>query len=417
MTFQSACPACGAPLPAGVRFCVACGAPVTLPPAVEVALPGSRRVRLSADTLSLRELQEVVEAGVAYWRQRLDQTEGVAREQAAAALKDLSRILDSLAAQIAQGRETVRITGRMPDAPRLCRTCGRGNRRTARYCVACGAPLRPDVRPSTQALPARTLIVAARTDRGRIRPLNEDTIYAGEFTTSAERIGTLLIVADGMGGHQAGEVASSLAVQALKQMLTEALNVRLPADDAAWHTLLREAVSEANRRIYALSRADSAKQGMGATLTVAIVTATRAHLAHVGDCRAYLMNPAGVTGNDAVWIQLTTDHTVVARLVDIGQLTLEQARTHPQRHMVYRALGVDPTTEVDTLSLALAPGDVLLLCSDGLVNHVDNDELARTVLEAPSADAACERLITLANQRGGADNISVVIARVQSPAA
>jgi len=256
--------------------------------------------------------------------------------------------------------------------------------------------------------------VAARTDRGVARPVNEDTVYAGEFTAGAVRIGTLLVVADGMGGHQAGDVASSLAVATLKTALTEALNASLPDDDQAWHALLREAVQEANRRVYARARADSASRGMGTTLTVALVTETRAHLAHVGDSRAYLLNPAGVTGEGSTWTQLTIDHTIVARLVDIGQLTPEQARVHPQRHMVYRSLGTDPVTEVDALSQSLAAGDVLVLCSDGLVNHVEDSELARIVLETPGEARACERLIALANERGGQDNISVVIARVNA---
>jgi serine/threonine protein phosphatase PrpC len=152
---------------------------------------------------------------------------------------------------------------------------------------------------------------------------------------------------------------------------------------------------------------------MGTTITVAVVIGKRAHVAHVGDSRAYLLNAAGVHGEGVTWTQLTHDHTIVARLVDIGQLTADEARTHPQRHMVYRSLGTDPTTDVDTLSQALAPGDVLLLCSDGLVNEVEDVELARIVLEGQSGPRICERLIGLANERGGRDNISVVIARAR----
>ncbi|MCX7790687.1 MAG: Stp1/IreP family PP2C-type Ser/Thr phosphatase [Chloroflexaceae bacterium] len=419
MTLQGspACPMCGAPLAPGARFCVRCGA-LAFPAAAnadEIALSGRQRVQISAGALSLRELLAVVESGVFYWRQRLERADGVAREQAVAAIKDLSQILDNLATQIAQGRETIRITGRLPPrrrAPRPCPLCGRGNRQAARYCMACGAPLHPGQRAEPSRLPARRLAIAARTDRGAVRPVNEDTVYAGEFTAGHSSIGTLLVVADGMGGHQAGDVASSLAVATLKQALTDALNASLPEDDQAWHALLRGAVQEANRQVYAQARADAARRGMGTTLTVAVVTETRAHLAHVGDSRAYLLNPAGVTGEGSIWTQLTIDHTLVARLVDIGQLTPEQARVHPQRHMLYRSLGTDPVTEVDVLSQALAAGDVLVLCSDGLVNHVDDGELARIVLETPGEDLACERLIALANERGGQDNISVVIARI-----
>jgi protein phosphatase len=387
---------------------------VAAPELDEVALPGGRGLRVSADTLSLRELLGVVEAGVTYWRQRLEQAEGVAREQAAAAIKDLSQILDSLATQIALGRETVRVTGRLPAeraAPTPCVICGRGNRSNAKYCVACGSPLRPGVQPALTPPPPLTLAVAARTDVGRARPLNEDTIYTGEFITADGVIGTLLLVADGMGGEAAGEVASGLACDTLKERLTAELSVGLPADDAGWHELLRAAVAEANRRIYEQAQASPGRRGMGTTLTVAVVTGKRAHLAHVGDSRAYLINQAGVAGEGVTYAQLTADHTIVARLADIGQITAEEARVHPQRHMLYRSLGTDPSTEIDTLSQALAPGDALLLCSDGLVNYVDDAELARIVLEEPGVRRPAERLVALANERGGKDNISVVIAR------
>ncbi len=410
-----ACTTCGAPLAASARYCTRCGAPAGDEPE-EVMLPGGRRLRLSADTLSLRELLAVVESGVLYWRQRLESAEGVAREQAAVAIKELSQILDSLATQIAQGREVVRVTGRLPaarQAPRPCPLCGRGNRDEAKYCVACGAPIRPGVRPPTRLPPPLTMTIATRTDVGMARRLNEDTIYAGEFTTADGALGTLLLVADGMGGHQAGDVASALACAAVKAHLTEGLSAGVPADDAAWHALLGAAVAAANREVYDQARQNQAQAGMGTTMTVAVLAGRRAHLAHVGDSRAYLLNPAGVSGESLTWQQLTSDHSLVARLVDIGQITAEEARVHPQRNVVYRSLGGDPTVEVDTASQALAPGDVLLLCSDGLVNHVEDGELARIVFDEPSAARACERLTALANERGGKDNISVVVARVQ----
>ncbi|NTU84997.1 MAG: Stp1/IreP family PP2C-type Ser/Thr phosphatase [Chloroflexales bacterium] len=411
-----ACTSCGAPLTPAARFCTRCGTPVGDEPE-EVALAGGRRLHLSSsDTLSLRELLAVVESGVFYWRQRLESAEGVARENAASAIKDLSQILDNLATQIAQGRETVRVTGRLlPQrlAPHACPICGRGNRDGAKYCVACGSPMRPGVRPATHLPPPLSLSVATRTDVGMARKLNEDMVYAGEFTTADGGIGTLLVVADGMGGHQAGEVAASLACDTLKAYLTAALSAGVPAADAGWHDLLRAAVSEANSAVYTQSQRNPAQRGMGTTMTVAVITGRRAHLAHVGDSRAYLINPAGVTGESVTWLQLTTDHSLVARLVDIGQLTPEEARVHPQRNVVYRSLGGDPTLEVDTASQALARGDLLLLCSDGLVNHVDDVELARIVIDEPSAARACERLTALANERGGKDNISIVIARVK----
>jgi PPM family protein phosphatase len=410
-----ACTNCGMPLMAGVRFCTRCGTAVAAE-AEEVALAGGRRLHLSADTLSLRELLAVVEAGVLYWRRRLESEEGVARERAAAAIKELSQILDSLATQIAQGRETVRVTGHLPPqllAPHPCALCGRGNREGANYCIACGAPLRPGVRPAITPPAPLSLSIAARSDVGRVRVLNEDTFYAGEFARADGALGTLLLVADGMGGHEAGEVAATLARDGLKQALPAALSAGVPADDAGWHALLRHSVLEANRRIFDHARANPARRGMGTTLTAAVLVERRAHLAHVGDSRAYLINAQGLGGEGQTWSQLTMDHSLVARLVDIGQLTPEQARTHPQRNVVYRSLGSDPLVEVDTLSQALAPGDQLLLCSDGLVSHVEDEELVAIIIAEASADRACERLVTLANQRGGTDNISVVLARLR----
>lgn len=416
VTATRVCQRCGAPLAPDARYCTRCGAVAPDTPLDDVMLPGGRRLRVSSDSLSLRELLAVVESGVAFWRQRLEHAEGVAREQAAAAIKDLSQILDSLATQIAQGRETVSVTGRLPAqraAPKPCAVCGRGNRRGANYCVACGSPLRAGVKPAAAPPPPISLAVAAVSDVGRTRPVNEDTIYAGEFTTVDGTVGILLLVADGMGGANAGEVASSMACDTVKAQLTEALSAGLPADDAGWHELLRAAVAEANRRVYEQAQSNPAQRGMGTTLTAAVIAGQRAHVVHVGDSRAYLINQAGLGVEGLHWQQLSTDHTIVARLADIGQITPEEARTHPQRHMLYRSLGTDPVTDIDTASQALAPGDVLLLCSDGLVNELEDAELARIVLGVPGAARAAERLVALANERGGKDNVSVVIARAR----
>jgi PPM family protein phosphatase len=410
------CSACGAPLAPRSRYCTRCGAVVPDDPGDEVLLRGVRRLRVADDTLSLPDLLALVEAGVAHWRKRLDQAEGVARVEAAAAIKELSRILESLAEQVAQGRETVRITRRLPAkrgyaAP--CALCGRGNRTGAKYCIACGTPLRPGAKEAAHVPPPLSLDLAARTDIGMTRNANEDTIYTGAYSNADGPIGTLLIVADGMGGHTAGDRASQLAVTTIKHHLRVALEAGVPKDDAAWHVLLRRVAVEANQAVYIAAR-DVGARGMGTTLTVAVVTDRRVHLAHVGDSRAYLINTAGVISDGSTWNQLTTDHSLVARLVDIGQLTPEEARVHPQRNMIYRSLGTDPTVEVDAVSHALADGDVLVLCSDGLNNHVEDAEIAQIVLEELSEDRAAERLVALANQRGGKDNISVVIARARA---
>jgi protein phosphatase len=184
-------------------------------------------------------------------------------------------------------------------------------------------------------------------------------------------------------------------------------------DDSSWQELLRAAATAANRRVYEESRANESQKGMGTTLTVALIVGGRVHIASVGDSRAYLINAAGVTTDGATAAQLTSDHSLVARLVDIGQITPEEARTHPQRNLLYRSIGTDPSVEIDTRSEQLSVGDVILLCSDGLFTYVRDEELARIALEQADPERACDQLVSMANERGGADNISVVIVRIE----
>lgn len=410
------CLNCGAPLAPTARYCSRCGLAVgTAGEAEEFLIPGGKRLQVAGDALSTRDLLALVESGVYWWQQKLRDANSATREEAAGALKELSRILDSLSEQLAQGRETVRITTRLPSQrayPVLCPYCGRGNRTGARFCVACGLPLGGPLEPTPAAPPRLRLDVAARSDRGVARPNNEDMYYTGTLSTSDGPLATLLIVADGMGGAQAGDVASRLACESVKQELLAALQLGLPASDEDWQEVLRRAGTAANQRIYTTARGDSAKAGMGTTLTVVLVVGNRAHLAHVGDSRAYLLNARGLTADGGQVLQLTTDHSLVARLVDIGQLAPEQARSHPQRNMLYRSLGTDPSIEIDTASQALAADDVLLLCSDGVDMYLEDAELARIVLDDRLSPArACEQIITLANQRGGRDNSTVVVAR------
>jgi protein phosphatase len=382
----------------------------------EIYIGGGKHLSVAPDSLSLRELLAIVEQGIYWWKQKLQTAEGVSRERAAAALKDLSRILDSLSQQLAQGRETVRITTNLPaqrTATVTCPVCGRGNRAGARYCVACGSTITPELKESAAPATTLTLQVAARTDRGRVRERNEDTVYTGALRSGEKLLATLLLVADGMGGAQAGEVASQLAAETVKQTLLATLQEKQPASDNDWQELLRMAANAANHQVYQESQRSSGKAGMGTTLTLVAVVGQRAHIAHVGDSRAYLLNRRGVTEAGQPWLQLTTDHTLVARLVDIGHITPEQARSHPQRNILYRSLGTDPTTEIDTTSQQLQAGDVLLLCSDGLDSYLDDREIAQLALnESTSPLTACDQLVALANQRGGGDNISVVVAKV-----
>lgn len=416
------CPHCGAAVLPRSRFCPSCGRPLPPPGEYdppEAALGGPGRIRVEGDSLSLRELINVVESGVRWWQVRLESADGVTREQAARAIQELSQILASLSQQLALGRESVRITTRLPalrQYPVGCPNCGHGNREGARFCQGCGAPLTlPAAGVPQERSPMRLRVsIAGRTDQGRVRRNNEDSIYTGELPLSRGEVAYLCLVADGMGGARAGERASSIAAEVTRRQIQAALDGGQPLDDTTWETMMREVSRAANRRVYDEARSDATQRGMGTTLTIALIAGDRVHIASVGDSRAYLINARGVTDDGAVTAQLTSDHSLVARLVDIGQITADEARTHPQRNLLYRSIGTDPSVEVDTRSEQIEPGDSILLCSDGLVNHVRDDELARIVLGQPDPDRACQQLVALANERGGHDNISVVIIRVES---
>jgi protein phosphatase len=427
------CPSCGAPVQARSRFCPACGRPlparaapgVATPPQpsaelstpIEGTIASKKRLLIRDDSLNLHEIVNVVESGVRWWQDRLGSADIATREQAAQSIEELSRILHSLSQQLSQGRETIRITTRLPVLRSYtvgCPICGRGNRAGAKFCQACGASL---AMPAQEEIGAGTPMplrfkIAARTDQGRVRKNNQDSVYTGTLKLHGVTA-RLALVADGMGGAKAGEQASRIASEVARAQIQRDGTGQAEPGDTEWQELLRTAAREANRRVYEESRSDEDRKGMGTTLTIALIVGERLHVASVGDSRAYLLNAGGVTEDGATTAQLTSDHSLVARLVDIGQITAEQARTHPQRNLLYRSIGTDPSVEVDTLSEQLEPGDVVLLCSDGLVNHVRDEEIAQIALEQLDPDRACEQLVATANERGGRDNISVVIVRVE----
>jgi protein phosphatase len=235
----------------------------------------------------------------------------------------------------------------------------------------------------------RATEIIALTDTGRQRRDNEDSAYARS---------PLFVVADGMGGAQAGEVASQMAVQTFEQ--------DLPDGGVSVEERLAERVREANRRIHELSRSDRERAGMGTTLTAAYLDEASLAIAHVGDSRAYLVR-------DGALRRLTRDHSLVGELVQRGKLTEEQAAEHPQRSIITRALGPEPDVEVDTWTYPVRAGDVLLLCSDGLTSMVSEEEVAEILTGADSLERAGRQLIDAANAAGGRDNITVVLFRVE----
>lgn len=245
------------------------------------------------------------------------------------------------------------------------------------------------------------LTIKGATDLGRRRTNNEDSHawWVPEGAAERTRRGALLVVADGMGGAVAGERASRLAVEVVLKKYSTG-----PGGDPL--TDLKEAVEAANHAVHAESLTSQDLSGMGTTCTAVVVLGNDALVAHVGDSRAYLIR-------DDEARQLTTDHSLVAHLVERGQLTPEQARYDPRRNVVTRSVGVGPQVDVDAerLTGVLAPGDTLLLCSDGLHGSVEDEELAEAA-GGPDLEEACARLIALANDRGGPDNITIILARV-----
>lgn len=245
---------------------------------------------------------------------------------------------------------------------------------------------------------------SARTNRGRVRQNNEDNVHLwahGRYV--------MAIVADGMGGAAAGEEASRLAIEIIRQRMSQAPYQSL----AEYHNIdnldlaqrLREAVIEANDRIVERAVEIPEFKGMGTTLTMLFVRNTEVILAHVGDSRAYLVN-----GHNGDIIQLTADHSFVQALVDAGHITLEEAEDHPMKNVLYRALGQGDSIEVDVhTDLKLHSGDRIVLCSDGLTLHVKAHEIADIVMAEDDPDVCSQRLIDLANNRGGRDNISVIV--------
>jgi protein phosphatase len=232
------------------------------------------------------------------------------------------------------------------------------------------------------------LRVATGTDTGRRRDINEDALVAQP---------PLVAVADGVGGQNAGEVASALAVDVLEQWIP-----MLVRDGGS---KLQDAATEANRRIYSRAQQETALHGMATTLTAAWIEAGTCTIAHVGDSRAYLLRNGEL-------LQLTEDQSVVAQLVRDGRITPEEAFEHPWRNLVVQALGGQPDVAVDMLSIDLQPDDRLLLASDGLTDELRPDALRAILLAHPDAESACRTLVQQAKDAGGRDNITVVIVDV-----
>lgn len=223
--------------------------------------------------------------------------------------------------------------------------------------------------------------VGVATDIGQVREGNEDAYLV---------VAPLYAVADGMGGHRGGEVASSLALETVQQLFERQEGT------------LADQVAEANRAVYDRSQSDRSVSGMGTTLTAALIDGDEVHVVHVGDSRAYLLHDGRLT-------QLTEDHTLVHRMVVEGEITPAEAETHPHRSILTRALGVDERVQVDEGDVRIQTGDRLLLCTDGLTGMVPEEEIQQIMLAAGDPQEVVDRLVTVANRAGGIDNITAVL--------
>ena len=230
--------------------------------------------------------------------------------------------------------------------------------------------------------------VYAITDIGKARPINEDSFYLPRENEP------FCAVADGMGGHNAGEVASAMAIQAFAEAMrrSEKRNA----------TAIHDAVLKANAVVYEEASRDLSKRGMGTTFTALVADGRRIHIAHVGDSRAYLMRSGAIS-------RVTKDHTLVEEMVSQGLITEREARVHPKRNLVTRALGTSRDVDVDLIQLDVRDGEVLLMCSDGLSNLVSRPEMLFEITHNEDLSECCQRLIDIAKTRGAPDNVTLVL--------
>ena len=231
-------------------------------------------------------------------------------------------------------------------------------------------------------------MVSMKSDKGMVRSLNED--YAGFYEGNHYNV---YVVADGMGGHNAGEVASKIAVESVISYVN---------NNASLEHSLEEAVLHANKKIYELSTKEKNFGGMGTTLTACLIRDDSIEIANVGDSCCFGINEEEI-------VKLTKDHSLVQELIDSGSITEEEGRNHPQKNVITRALGTESNVKVDIFSLKKGIYDKFLLCTDGLTNELTNEEILKIVNKSENYIDVCDELILLAKKNGGRDNITVVL--------
>lgn len=240
--------------------------------------------------------------------------------------------------------------------------------------------------------------ISALTDIGLVRNINEDMFFQSNDVDFP-----LFIVADGMGGHNAGETASKMAVDIIKQNFLQ--NKKYLKDENRLTSIIENSIIEANSEIYKFSKELETLLGMGTTITLAYILKEYLYIGHVGDSRAYIISDGGIS-------QITEDHSLVNELVKNGSITIEESKTHPQRNMITRAVGTSNEIEVDVIKRHYNSNDILLICSDGLSNMVSDQEILKTFNKIPIIKKACKELINKAKDNGGKDNITIIAVKL-----
>lgn len=261
------------------------------------------------------------------------------------------------------------------------------------------------------------ITVFGKTDVGKNREHNEDSFLVADLTTQRASLqpevrdhdvgakGTLFVVADGMGGAAAGEVASAMSTKVIYEHMTERWGADNQGTPQQFAFRLKEAVEQANAKIHSYAKEHPESKGMGTTTTAVGILGDHLYLTQVGDSRAYLVR-------DGKTVQLTKDQSLMQRLVDAGELTEEEAEKSERRNIILQALGPDPRVRVDLTHQEARRGDIIVMCSDGLSGQVRRDEIGEAVIQHANPEDACATLIELANARGGPDNITVVVAHL-----
>ena len=240
---------------------------------------------------------------------------------------------------------------------------------------------------------------ALKSDIGKLRQLNED--YYGCYFQENNNL-SIFVLGDGMGGHNAGEVASKITVESILSSISEFANIKNKRiTEKIIKELSQEAITKANDSVLNLARHNPDMEGMGTTVVMAILWGNKACIAHVGDSRAYMVSNKEIT-------QLTQDHSYIEELIKKGSITREQAQTHPDRNMINRAIGVEEVVVVDTKIVKVEESDAIILCSDGLTNLINEEEILNIFLKGKSSEDICEELVKEANRRGGHDNITAI---------